>query len=83
MCTLSWQSFLNQLRAVEKLLVRVYAREQFMELCVPEIDHPQLASWKADLKGLRWEAITHFCQEVFWLSTGRLAVLVFESEVIF
>ena len=57
-------NFLESIRAVEKLLMRAYTREQILDKCLPFRDREILRSWKATLKGLRWEAITHFCAEV-------------------
>ena len=63
-----WPSFLDDLRQMEKLLVRKFAREQFLARCVPLAeDQKILQTFKATLKGLRWSAITNFSSEVSWL----------------
>lgn len=61
---LSWELHLKQLRDIEKLLARVYTREQLVATCIdrPEDAEP-FRTWSAKISGLRWEVITKFCSE--------------------
>ena len=66
-CHLSWGKFLQQLRDVEKLVVRVYNREQFVALCVHDEDDAALfKTWTASLRGLKWEVLVKFLSEAAW-----------------
>ena len=66
-----WELFLKQLRDLEKMLVRVMTREQFVSKCVSNPTDAELfKTWSAKLSGLRWEVITKFCGEVSWQSNA-------------
>ena len=65
----SWDNYLKNLRQLETLLARVDNRDQVISRCVENIaDRTPFKSWASRLKGLRWERITEFCAEDFWLN---------------
>ena len=68
-CVICWiiryPGFLGQLRELENLLARPYMREQFVSKCTTsKSDEAAFRSCGARLRGLRWEVVVKFCQEV-------------------